>query len=93
MRLRPKPEVISACIVALERMDKAVHTVMGTIQLSLPVAVLELVDAATAAVFNLYAGTKVAEKLHLLFELHGSGLCATMPITLFQTPAPVHALS
>jgi len=72
LRLHPKPEAISAGIVAFERMDQAVRAVVETIQLSLPMARLEFVDAATAAAFNLYAGTEMAEKPHLLFELHGS---------------------
>ncbi|MGB2497971.1 MAG: FAD-binding oxidoreductase, partial [Planktomarina sp.] len=72
LRLHPKPEAISAGIVAFERMDQAVRAVVDTIQLSLPMARLEFVDAATAAAFNLYAGTEMAEKPHLLFELHGS---------------------
>ena len=72
LRLHPRPEAISAGIVAFERMDQAVRAVVDTIQLSLPMARLEFVDAATAAAFNLYAGAEMAEKPHLLFELHGS---------------------
>ena len=72
LRLHPRPEAISAGIVAFERMDQAVRAVVDTIQLSLPMARLEFVDAATAAAFNLYAGADMAEKPHLLFELHGS---------------------
>ena len=72
LRLHPRPEAISAGIIAFERMDQAVRAVVDTIQLSLPMARLEFVDAATAAAFNLYAGAEMAEKPHLLFELHGS---------------------
>lgn len=72
LRLHPRPEAISAGIVAFERMDQAVRAVVDTIQLSLPMARLEFVDAATSAAFNLYAGADMAEKPHLLFELHGS---------------------
>ena len=72
LRLHPRPEAISAGIVAFERMDQAVRAVVDTIQLSLPMARLEFVDAATAAAFNLYASAEMAEKPHLLFELHGS---------------------
>jgi len=72
LRLHPRPKAISAGIVAFERMDQAVRAVVDTIQLSLPMARLEFVDAATAAAFNLYAGADMAEKPHLLFELHGS---------------------
>ena len=72
LRLHPRPEAISAGIVAFERMDQAVRAVVDTIQLSLPMARLEFVDAATAAAFNLYASAEMAEQPHLLFELHGS---------------------
>jgi len=72
LRLHPRPKAISAGIVAFERMDQAVRAVVDTFQLSLPMARLEFVDAATAAAFNLYAGADMAEKPHLLFELHGS---------------------
>lgn len=72
LRLHPRPKAISAGIIAFERMDQAVRAVVDTTQLSLPMARLEFVDAATAAAFNLYAGAEMAEKPHLLFELHGS---------------------
>ncbi len=72
LRLHPEPEAISAGIVAFEHMDQAVNAVVDTIQYGLPMARLEFVDSATTAAFNLYAGTEMDEKPHLLFELHGS---------------------
>ena len=72
LRLHPQPEAISAGIVAFNDMDNAVSAVIQTIQLGLPMARIEFVDAATAAAFNAYANADMAEVPHLLFELHGS---------------------
>jgi D-lactate dehydrogenase (cytochrome) len=72
LRLHPQPEAISAGIVAFNDMDSAVSAVIQTIQLGLPMARIEFVDAATAAAFNSYAKSDMAEVPHLLFELHGS---------------------
>ncbi|SIO29607.1 D-lactate dehydrogenase (cytochrome) [Rhodovulum sp. ES.010] len=72
LRLHGQPEAISAAICAFDAIAPAVETVIQTIQLGLPMARIEFVDAATAAAVNAYAGASFPEKPHLLVEFHGS---------------------
>jgi len=72
LKLHGQPEAISAGICAFDRLEDAVACVMDTIQMGLPMARIEFVDAATAAAFNAYAGAGMPECPHLLVELHGS---------------------
>ena len=72
VRLQGQPEAISAAICAFDDIDAAVNTVIATIQMGIPMARIEFVDAATACAFNLYAKTEMPEKPHLLVEFHGS---------------------
>ena len=55
-----------------ETVDAAVHPVIQTIQMGLPMARIELVDAATARAFNSYAGAAMPEMPHLMVEFHGT---------------------
>jgi D-lactate dehydrogenase (cytochrome) len=72
LRLYPQPETITAAVCAFDDFDRAVETVMATIQSAVPVARIEFVDAAVARAFNAYAGTTMAEQPHLMVEFHGS---------------------
>ncbi len=72
LRLAGQPEAISAAICAFESIDDAVGAVTQTIQMGIPMARIEFVDADTARAFNLYSGMEMAEKPHLLLEFHGS---------------------
>ncbi len=72
LRLAGQPEAISAAICAFDTIGDAVGAVIQTIQMGIPMARIEFVDADTARAFNLYAGTSFAEKPHLLLEFHGS---------------------
>lgn len=72
LKLQGQPEVISSGICAFPTIEDAVNTVIATIQMGIPLARIEFVDAATAAAFNAYAGTQMPQKPHLLVEFHGS---------------------
>lgn len=72
LKLRGQPEAISAGICAFDTLEAAVETVMMTIQMGIPMARIEFVDAATARAFNAYAKRDMPEKPHLLIEFHGS---------------------
>lgn len=72
LRLHGQPEAISAGICAFDRVDDAVGAVMQVIQMGIPVARIEFVDAETARAFNAYAGTDMPLKPHLMIEFHGS---------------------
>ncbi|HBS98857.1 MAG TPA: 2-hydroxy-acid oxidase [Citreicella sp.] len=72
LRLHGIPEATSAGICAFPDMQAAVMAVMDTIQMGIPMARIEFVDAATARAFSSYAGVEMAEAPHLLVEFHGS---------------------
>lgn len=72
LRLHGIPEAVSAGVCAFDRIEDAVDAVLDTIQMGIPVARIEFVDAATAAAFNAYAGTSLPECPHLMVEFHGS---------------------
>ncbi|WP_224823330.1 FAD-linked oxidase C-terminal domain-containing protein [Cognatishimia sp. MH4019] len=72
LKLQGQPEAVSAAVCAFETVDAAVNTVMQTIQMGLPMARIELVDAATARAFNSYAGATMPEMPHLMVEFHGT---------------------
>jgi D-lactate dehydrogenase (cytochrome) len=72
LRLHGIPEAVSAGICAFPSMAAAVDAVTETIQMGIPMARIEFVDAATARAFNAYAGVDMEAVPHLLVEFHGS---------------------
>ena len=72
LRLRGQPEAITAAVCAFDRIEDAVNAVIDTIQMGIPMARIEFVDAATAAAFNSYSGSNMPESAHLMVEFHGS---------------------
>ncbi len=72
LKLQGQPEAISAGICAFPDMHSAVNCVMMTIQMGIPMARIEFVDAATALAFNAYSGGDMPAQPHLLVEFHGS---------------------
>ncbi len=72
LKLQGQPEAVSAGICAFPDMDSAVGCVMETIQMGLPMARIEFVDAATTQAFNAYSGRSMPAQPHLLVEFNGS---------------------
>jgi len=72
VRLYPIPEAISAAVCTFPDIDAAVQTVIQTIQLGVPVARIELLDALSLKAINLFSKTTLAEAPTLFFEFHGS---------------------
>jgi len=72
VKLYPIPEAISSAVCSFPSVDAAVDTVMQTIQLGVPVARIELLDALTLAAVNRYSKTTLQELPTLFFEFHGS---------------------
>ncbi len=72
LKLQGQPEAISSGVCAFDTLEDAVQTVMTTIQMGIPMARIEFVDAATARAFNAYANESFPEKPHLMIEFHGS---------------------
>ncbi|MSU90557.1 FAD-binding protein [Rhodobacteraceae bacterium 2CG4] len=72
LRLQGQPEAVSAAICRFDDIRGAVDTVIQTIQMSVPIARMEFVDAMTARGFNLHADAGLPEAPHLFLEFHGS---------------------
>jgi D-lactate dehydrogenase (cytochrome) len=72
VRLHPLPEAIACAVCAFPDVAAAVSTVIQTIQLGIPVARIELLDALSVEAINRYSKTTLREAPTLFFELHGS---------------------
>jgi D-lactate dehydrogenase (cytochrome) len=71
VRLHPVPEAVSAAVCSFESIKGAVDTVIATIQLGVPVARIEILDAAQMDAINRYAKMAHPVAPTLLFEFHG----------------------
>lgn len=91
LRLHGQPEAISAGVCAFADMRSAVAAVTDTIQMGLPMARIEFVDAATAAAVNAYAGMAFPLVPHLLVEFHGSEAAVAEHSELFGEIAADHS--
>ncbi len=72
LRLQGQPESIAAAICRFDSVRGAVDTVIQTIQMGVPIARMEFVDALTARGFNLHSDAGLPEAPHLFLEFHGS---------------------
>ncbi|GLU30691.1 FAD-linked oxidase C-terminal domain-containing protein [Trinickia caryophylli] len=72
VRLYPQPEAVSAAICAFPSMGEAVRTVIETIQLGVPVARVEFVDALAIRAINRHSNLALTESPTLFFEFHGT---------------------
>lgn len=72
VRLYPQPEAVSAAICNFPTLDAAVQSVIEIIQMGVPVARVEFMDAASVRAVNAYSKLTLKETPVLLFEFHGS---------------------
>ena len=91
LRLYPLPEAVSAAICSFPTIADAVNTVIQTIQLGVPIARVELVDAGTVALLNRYAKLQLHVGHLLLMEFHGSPAGVREQAEAVQALASEHA--
>lgn len=72
LRLHGQPEAISSAVCSFDDIGDAVNAVIATIQMGIPMARIEFIDADTTRACNAYSGTDLPEVPHLLVEFHGS---------------------
>jgi D-lactate dehydrogenase (cytochrome) len=72
LRLHGQPEAVTAAVCAFDDMEAAVLAVSTTIQMAVPMARIEFMDAASVAAVNAYSKTDLPLCPHLLVEFHGS---------------------
>ena len=72
LRIYPLPEAVSAAICSFASIENAVHTVIQTIQMGIPIARVELIDVNSVRMVNAYSKLELREEPMLLMEFHGS---------------------
>jgi D-lactate dehydrogenase (cytochrome) len=72
LRIFPLPEAVSAAICFFPSIDAAVQTTIQIIQLGVPIARCELLDANAVRAVNLHDKLGLREAPMLLMEFHGS---------------------
>jgi D-lactate dehydrogenase (cytochrome) len=72
LRLYPLPEAVSAAVCSFPSIEAAVRTTIAIIQMGVPIARVELIDANTVRMVNQHAKLSLAPSPMLLMEFHGS---------------------
>jgi len=72
LRVYPQPEAIAAAICSFPSVQAAVATTIATIQMGVPIARCELLDALTVKAVNRRDKLGLPESPLLLFEFHGT---------------------
>ena len=72
VKLYPLPEAISAAVCSFPSIEAAVRTTIEIIQLGVPIARVELIDAGTIRMVNAHSKLGLREEPMLLMEFHGS---------------------
>ena len=90
VKLYPQPEAISAAVCNFASVDDAVQCVITTIQMGVPVARVEFLDAAFVKAVNAHSKLALTESPLLLFEFHGSVAGVQEQAELVQEIASEH---
>jgi D-lactate dehydrogenase (cytochrome) len=72
LKLYPLPEAVSAAICSFATIDAAVQTTIAVIQMGVPIARCELLDANAIRAVNKHSHLSLREQPMLLMEFHGS---------------------
>lgn len=90
LRLHGQPQAVSTAVCAFDTIDAAVAAVTETIQIGIPMARIEFIDAATALAVNAYSKADLPALPHLLVEFHGSDQGVAEQVDLFSDIAKDH---
>ncbi len=72
LRVHPVPEKIAAGLCRFPSLEAAVNTVIGVLQLAIPVSRIELIDELSIRAVNKYSKTSYPESVTLFLEFSGS---------------------
>ncbi|NBY33248.1 MAG: 2-hydroxy-acid oxidase, partial [Betaproteobacteria bacterium] len=72
VKLYPLPEAVSAATCSFPSIEAAVRTTIQIIQMGIPIARVELIDANAIRMVNHYSKLSLPEQPMLLMEFHGS---------------------
>ena len=84
LRLYPLPEAVSAAVCFFPSIDAAVRTTIQIIQLGVPIARCELLDANTVRAVNAHDRLGLREAPMLLMEFHGTEASVAEQASLVQ---------
>jgi D-lactate dehydrogenase (cytochrome) len=87
LKIYPQPEAVSAATCSFPSVEAAVKTTIATIQMGVPIARCELLDALTVKAVNARNHLGLPEMPLLLFEFHGS------PTGVAEQAATVEAIA
>src|SRR6202012_4211702 len=90
VRLYPLPESVAAAICSFDDAAAAVDTVIAAIQMGVPIARGELMDANAVTAVNAHDKLGLAEKPMLLMEFHGSAASVAEQAGTVQELASEH---
>ncbi len=90
LRLYAQPEAISAATCSFPTVEAAVRTTIETIQMGVPIARCELLDALTVKAVNARNKLGLPELPMLLFEFHGSPTGVAEQVEAVQAIARGH---
>ncbi len=90
VKLYPLPEAILAAICSFPSIEAAVRSTIQIIQMGIPIARVELIDAHTVRMVNQYAKLGLREEPLLLMEFHGSPASVKEQAELVQEIATEH---
>ncbi len=90
LKLYPQPEAISAAVCAFPTVDEAVQATIQVIQMGVPIARCELLDANAVRAVNRHDKLGLAEQPMLLMEFHGSAASVAEQAALVQEIAAEH---
>ena len=91
LKVYPLPEAVSAAVCSFPSIEAAVRTTMAIIQMGVPIARVELVDAKTVRMVNAHAKLGLREEALLLMEFHGSPASVKEQAETVQEIARDHA--
>jgi len=90
LKLYPLPEAISAATCSFPSIEAAVRTTITIIQMGIPIARCELIDAASVRAVNAHSKLNLREEPMLLMEFHGSPASVKEQAELVQDIAAEH---
>ncbi len=90
LKLHPLPESVAAAICFFDDAASAVDTTIEIIQVGVPIARCELLDANAVIAVNAHDGLGLAEKPMLLMEFHGSAAGVAEQAAVVQELAAGH---
>lgn len=90
VKLYPLPEAVMAATCSFPSLADAVNTTIQIIQLGVPIARCELLDANTIRVVNAHSKLSLSESAMLLMEFHGSPAGVQEQVEVVQGIASDH---